>query len=1028
MPKRSLISKSEADRKAPASGSSVIHLAEARLSKNAVRESPNQRLEEIRLLLDQGLATEAQKRIAALMKAARHDASLTARARCALSMSLEMQGRYRESLEAVAPYETQEGRAGLDAEALASVRVHIGLACNYTGDHPKAIAVLNTALREAAETGSDTQIGNVYVALARVYRSINEYTIARDHGRKALEHFRTTGDWRGLAEAWFAVAMADFYEGRWETALDGFGQARTLIGERPASYLLGKIYINMAGSCWFLKRPHEGISYLEKAVSYFETTEHKSNAIDGYNNLGINLTLIGEWDRAQEALERALALASEIDERQARVPMILDSLGELRLMRGDVEEAEQMLERAVTIATEHGNKWYESQALRTLSQCHLAMNDPARALDEARRALALGERISDRQAVCESRLLLAEAQLQSGTLSECEAELQALAEETKDSPEDLAITGEAQRLHGLVALAGRDSARAAHHFGRCISIFELLGDVYRGALAHYLLGRAHAVAQPERAAEHLSASIKSFQKLGARLALAQAEEALASLDRSAPARQDEVAALVQMLTLRLTEATASRELLLHELAAVIREETGTRQILIIEPQHNNERRGNKVALASGWTENEAAALAKQFGEAAGEGEQERFATEHNLSLFLLKPTKASPAVVLTAPRDSARLPFGLSISSLLRVAELGLNTCALHEKERAGADDQEQSSASTQDLMPGFIHSSPAMTRLVEEIYKIRSSDVTVLVTGESGTGKELVARAIHAHSSRRAKVFVPFNCTAVPKELSDAFLFGYKRGAFTGAVADSAGVIRAAEGGTLFLDEVGDLPLEIQPKLLRFLQEGEIQPLGEQRPVKVDVRVIAATNTDLEEMVAGGRFREDLYYRLNVIRLKVPPLRERRSEIPSIVSHYIRHYSEKFGRRGIQVSPQALDLLMVFDWPGNVRQLTNEIQRTLARAEDGAVITPDHLSPELRRNALPGSLSASPSSADAAGYAFWQEMTIPEAVDHLKRLMISEALRKNGGNISRTARELKMTRRGLQLMLSRYDMDSNDF
>ena len=161
--------------------------------------------------------------------------------------------------------------------------------------------------------------------------------------------------------------------------------------------------------------------------------------------------------------------------------------------------------------------------------------------------------------------------------------------------------------------------------------------------------------------------------------------------------------------------------------------------------------------------------------------------------------------------------------------------------------------------------------------------------------------------------------------------------------------MIRTAAGGTLFLDEVGDLPIDLQPKLLRFLQEGEIQPLGEQQPIKVDVRIIAATNTDLEEMVAQGRFREDLYYRLNVIRLRVPPLRERRSEIPTIVNYYVNHYSAKFGRHDVQITPQAIDLLMVGEWPGNVRQLCNEIQRVVARAEDGAVITPEQLSPELR-------------------------------------------------------------------------------
>src|SRR5437870_6874547 len=298
--------------------------------------------------------------------------------------------------------------------------------------------------------------------------------------------------------------------------------------------------------------------------------------------------------------------------------------------------------------------------------------------------------------------------------------------------------------------------------------------------------------------------------------------------------------------------------------------------------------------------------------------------------------------MMIAPAERAKLPGGLSLESLLRVVELGLDVCALRARSRRGPDADEESALAGSSLMPGFIHSSPAMTRLVEEVHKIRSSDVTVLVTGESGTGKELVARAIHALSARREKIFVPFNCTAVPKELSEGYLFGYRRGAFTGAVKDSSGVIRTAAGGTLFLDEIGDLPIDVQPKLLRFLQEGEIQPLGEQRPVKVDVRIIAATNTDLEEMVAQGRFREDLYYRLNVIRLRVPPLRERRSEIPTIVNYYINHYSAKFGRRNISIAPNALDLLAVGNWAGNVRQLCNEVQRLVARSSDGDVIIPE--------------------------------------------------------------------------------------
>jgi two-component system response regulator HupR/HoxA len=212
-------------------------------------------------------------------------------------------------------------------------------------------------------------------------------------------------------------------------------------------------------------------------------------------------------------------------------------------------------------------------------------------------------------------------------------------------------------------------------------------------------------------------------------------------------------------------------------------------------------------------------------------------------------------------------------------------------------------------------------------------------------------------------------------------------------------------------------------------LQEGEIQPLGEQRPIKVDVRIIAATNTDLEEMVAQGRFREDLYYRLNVIRLRVPPLRERRSEIPTIVNYYVNHYGAKFGRRDVQITPQAVDLLMVADWPGNVRQLCNEIQRVVARAEDGATITPEQLSSELRQMSAPVTpANVTPIGIGSASSLILQmdNLTLADAIAEVERRMIAEALRKHNGNISRAARELGLTRRGLYLKLDRHQMTAS--
>jgi DNA-binding NtrC family response regulator/tetratricopeptide (TPR) repeat protein len=1001
----------------------VVDLADARVRIRSrakpTTESLMHELDEIRSLLDQGLPTEAKDRLALLISNARNNSTVLALARCALSTALEQQGHYRDSLAAVSMYESPDTRPKLDEQTLCFLRVQIGLAYNYNGDHPKAIAMLKSILRDYAESGA-ANVGHIYAALSRTYRSINEYPIARDYAQRALEQFRQNGEWRGLAEAYFAVGVADLFEGHYEACLENLEQVLKLIGDRPAAYMLGRAYSNMAGACWFLKRPQEGIDYLKKAITYYERTDHKTNAADGYNNLGINLILIGQWERAQEALERAFSLATEVDERGAKVPMILDSLGELHMLRGDLDQAKDYLTRAVTLATENGNKWYAAQALRTLGRCFLVLEDPSSALGRAREALTLSETIGDRQGICESRLIAAEAHLSTGELDECSRELQRVSAETTDSPTDLAFTGEAHRLNGMLNMARNDAAAAAQHFGSSVSIFDMLGDRYRAARAHLELGRAYATILPDRAGEHLSRALNTFRELGARLDLSRAEEELRDISRSTPERIQEQSALTQLLTLRLAEAVASRELLLRELAAVMRQETGAQRVIITE---EGERREPKVVVAMGCTPADSQKIAMDLDVVEDDASRDKYCRKHDAEVIILKSSNAPTAKLYLAPRNRAKLPKGVALEPLLRVVELGMDVCALRAgAQKSGASESTDELTGT-SLMPGFIHSSPAMTQLVEEVHKIRSSDVTVLVTGESGTGKELVARAIHAISSRRAKVFVPFNCTAVPKELSEGYLFGYRRGAFTGAISDSQGVIRTAAGGTLFLDEVGDLPLDVQPKLLRFLQEGEIQPLGEQRPSKVDVRIIAATNTDLEEMVSQGRFREDLYYRLNVIRLRVPPLRERRSEIPTIVNYYVNHYSAKFGRKDIQITPQAVDLLMVSDWPGNVRQLCNEIQRTVARSEDGTIITPEHLSPELKRTSSPTTPSAASIASIPSSTTLPRTGTLADALAEVERRMIADAMRRHGGNISRAARELGLTRRGLYLKLERHDL-----
>jgi len=295
-----------------------------------------------------------------------------------------------------------------------------------------------------------------------------------------------------------------------------------------------------------------------------------------------------------------------------------------------------------------------------------------------------------------------------------------------------------------------------------------------------------------------------------------------------------------------------------------------------------------------------------------------------------------------------------------------------------------------------------------------------VLITGESGTGKDLVARAIHVGSPRSAAMFLPYNCTTTQRDLADSQLFGHRRGSFTGAITDQQGLIRTAAAGTLFLDEIGDLPLDIQPKLLRFLEQGEVMPVGETRPQAVDVRVLAATNADLEQRVQEGKFREDLYYRLCVIRIHVPPLRERREEIPHLSTFFLREACERLGKPDVHLSSATLDLFDRYWWPGNVRQLRNEVQRAVAMSRPGGTVEPDQLSADL--TALP------PAGASGMGSAGGNRQigarNLAAAVEEVEREVIGSALRRTSGNISESARVLGLTRRGLYLKMRRLGLD----
>ncbi|MEZ5423583.1 MAG: sigma 54-interacting transcriptional regulator [Pyrinomonadaceae bacterium] len=985
--------------------------------------------------LRDGRSSEAEALLRRTLPAYRFTPDIYANLLRLLAFTLETVGRYKESLEAVRPYDDPQNLANLSSETQVRVVTQLAISFSNRGEYPKAVTLLKEVLEKAKAGSHPHLLGTIDIALSRVYRKLNEFPISRDFAEKALDHFRSTGNWLGMAEAYREVANIYNQEGNSEKAIESFQLGIKIIGSNSAPFMLGKLYTDMSGAYWFLRKPNDGIECLEKSIEFFDQTEHALNMLIAYNNLGINLTLLGEWKRAEEMIRRALELG--LRENYIHVSGIYDSLAELYILRGEIDEAEELLQKAVEIADERGSRWYKLQAMRNIARCHLLKGDTAAAIATAEATVEHAHEVGDKHYANMAGIVLAEGLMLEGDHEESENALREI--ESNDPKSDYFVLGNIQRIRGLLALKNKERELAIHYFSRALTTFEAGLDPFHQAKMHALLAENLGSDNVVRARRHLAAAAEIYNRLGLKdkyQTVLDAGERLEAESKTLPSRpggeRRKNAIISQLLTVRLAEATASRELLFRELVAVLQQESNAEKIVIAE---YNDAKTLAPFITHGYANNESFDIVAKLDTAVRRDELKAFSGNKNVEVFELRPSAGRPAFLMLYPRSGASLTDGSSLKPLISVTELGIDVIALRERDNAKPHDLPIGVEASNGLMPGFIHSSPAMTALVEEIYKIRNSDVTVLVTGESGTGKELVSKAIHTISNRKDKVFVPFNCTAVPKELAEGMLFGYKKGAFTGAMSDSPGVIRSADGGTLFLDEIGDLPLDVQPKLLRFLQEGEVQPLGEKKPIKVDVRIIAATNMPLEQKVADGTFREDLYFRLNVIRLRVPPLRDRRAEIPPIVNYHVNKFSERFGKTGITFTPEAIDMLMVSDWEGNVRELTNEIQRIVARAESNDIITPEHLSADLKRSARPltpfgGSKPQGPrpiSSYNSTISPFTNlspGKTLDAAVSELEMSLIRDALSRNNWNISRVAAELGLTRRGLYLKLARYGIE----
>ena len=878
------------------------------------------------------------------------------------------------------------------------------------GDQSRAIALLGRALRHAEQAHDSEAIGLAHYELGHCYKQVGDAAIIREHIAKAAPALHAAGNRRYLALLHSLSAWPLAQGGRVEEAMAALRQAEGLAASVHAHDVLGIVLSNQANVLLIQHRHEQALALAERSATVQEQNGPGRGLAIALANLGQILIRLGKLDRAEKVLLRALESRGQTQFNEI-TGAVYDSLAQIALMRGGFEAAGDYLRQAGEAYGSYGaqtDQWYE-WSIRVL-EAKLAAR---RGATEA--ALKLANEIAAKAPPAEAiqaDLIACEALLAGGHPIEAETRMEGVSARI-DARAMPAAWGEFLRLRGALHAAADRRSEAYHDIAQSASVFELIGEGYQRGLSHFALGRLASRVGARAQAEHqftLAASM--FESLGAARDLVETRKAASQLP-STESTEPLISSIDadDAVVRRLVDAAAFPELLGHETAAAVRDTLDADcAVVFVSPPEGDLR---LVAWTGGDADRARTIAMRAVGRSHGTGSV--------ISQQTGRDVEGPRYVAIFSPRPIGE-PQRRRLRMIAAIAAQGFDLCAVRQRPSAPAEIVHEQPL--EPLLPGFLCASPAMMKVVEHIQRLQGNELTVLITGESGTGKELVARAIHVGSLRSSAVFLPYNCTTTTRELADSQLFGHRRGSFTGAVNDQLGLVRTAAGGTLFLDEIGDLPLDVQPKLLRFLEQGEIMPIGETRPQRVDVRVIAATNADLEQRVAEGKFREDLYYRLAVIRILIPPLRDRREEIPHLTSLFMREVSERLAKPDVFLMPDTLELLAQYWWPGNIRQLRNEIQRLVALSRPGQGIGPEHLSPEITSAAIrQHAIGQGPSPAVRLPVT-----SLADAVDGLEREIIEATLHQSSGNISEAARSLGLTRRGLYLKLRRLGFETAPF
>jgi DNA-binding NtrC family response regulator/tetratricopeptide (TPR) repeat protein len=852
----------------------------------------------------------------------------------------------------------------------------VGRACLSVGRIDDGLRAMAMALEAAGAAQDPRTEGRVRAQYA--------HSLLRWVGTEAAElelpHLRRAavraGDPMAMIAFHTLIAEINAQRGLELAATTSIETARGLLKSFNNFWQQGRLAIVSAGTAILQSDYANALAYTKEALTCADRSGSHDLTMPALGNLAFIKLAQGELSEAQTALEQ-LVLETLKSGKSIMEISTRDTEMQLALAEGDLDRASR-LEQLITSLIQNAaskDSFYELWHIWTKVKWHYACGAIQAGLALATEAIPRITEIGDRHLLGRLRLIAAEGYSRIGEPLQAAALMSAAVQGNEDP--SLELLAESYRVAGCLTAAD-DLGTALGHFERANRILKGIGNITASAEVERLIGN---LLEPAEMPRNISVNPSGRQEFAA------TEFVSRPADSRVPA-----APLVERIA-ALIELGSHSSLLAAETLSLIRDTGAVVQAAIVTTNDRGDKRLEDEFSLSGiddGSENGAGLVQIPLG----------WHRDRHYELVVLPfPTASAHSTLLSLQRLVS------SSRALARARQL--------EREQGAVLPTQ---APEQEL--GLICSSERMIGLINVIRRVASSNVNVLLTGETGVGKELFARALHHASHRKDRPFLPFNCSTVPRDLIDSQLFGHRRGAFTGALDASAGTIRAAANGTLFLDEIGDMSLDAQPKLLRFLESGEILPLGESKPQHVDVRIVAATNAKLDQLVREGRFREDLYYRLDVIKIHIPPLRERREEIPALVDHFLDKFCQEFQKPRPRVAEETLEYLVLYRWPGNVRQLSNEIQRVVAMAEPFGVLMPAHLSDDIvaSRRTVP----VETPSRTTTEVVTRIDQPLAAAVEHIERAAIQRALSMTLGRLDEAAKMLGLSRKGLYLKRQR--------